>query len=187
LYVRNGRYYCQLWTDLGNGKEGPRRFPLVDGDNHQVRNLAAAREALEIKRHERRENKLPTLGRKLLFAEYCELYFQKARVHRKRPCTVENARQATARWRDFLGQVRIDRIAVPAISAYIDKRLKGGVFAGRKLQAVSELGDSPVEFNLQLGALLSDMKDAVRRILHSSSLPRGVERVANMRKASVKA
>jgi hypothetical protein len=52
---------------------------------------------------------------------------------------------------------------------------------------VSELGDSPVEFNLQLGALLSDMKDAVRRILHGSSLPRGVERVANMRKASVKA
>ena len=80
LYVRNGRYYCQLWTDLGNGKKGPRRFPLVDGDNQPVRSLAAAREALEIKRHERRENKLPTPGRKPLFTDYCEVYFQKAKV-----------------------------------------------------------------------------------------------------------
>src|SRR6266545_2739745 len=138
LYLRNGRYYCQLWTDLGNGKKGPRRFPLVDGENQPIRTLAAAREALEIKRHERRENKLPTLGRKPLFADYCEVYFQKAKVQRKRPGTVQNERQATARWRDFLGHVRIDRIATPAISAYIDKRLKGGVFCGRKLEAVSE-------------------------------------------------
>jgi integrase len=138
LYVRNGRYYCQLWTDLGNGKKGPRRFPLVDGDNRPVRSLTAAREALEIKRHERRENRLPTVGRKPLFADYCELYFQKAKVQRKRPGTVENERQATARWRDFLGHVRIDRIFTPAISAYVDKRLKGGVFCGRKLNPVSE-------------------------------------------------
>jgi len=138
LYVRNGRYYCQLWTDLGNGKKGPRRFPLVDGDNQPVRNLAAAREALEIKRHERRENKLPTPGRKPLFDDYCEVYFQKAKLQRKRPGTVENECQATARWRDFLGHVRIDRIATPAITAYIDKRLKGGVFRGRKLASVSE-------------------------------------------------
>jgi integrase len=138
LYLRNGRYYCQLWVDLGNGKKGARRFPLVDGDNEPVRSLPAAKEALEIKRHERRENKLPSAGRKPLFADYRELYFQKAKVQRKRPGTVENERQATARWRDFLGHVRIDRIAIPAISAYIDKRLKGGVFCGRKLDAVSE-------------------------------------------------
>jgi integrase len=138
LYVRNGRYYCQLWVDLGNGKKGPRRFPLVDGDNQPVYALHAAKEALEIKRHERRQNKLPTTGRKPVFADYCETYFEKAKVQRKRPGTVENERQATARWRDFLGHVRIDRISTPAISAYIDKRLKGGVFCGRKLEAVSE-------------------------------------------------
>src|SRR5437016_8952028 len=138
LYLRNGRYYGQLWVDLGNGKKGPRRFPLVDDDNRPVRGLVAAKEALEIKRHERRENKLPTLGRKPLFADYCEVYFQKAKVQRKRPGSVENERQAAARWRDFLGHVRIDRIGTPAISAYIDKRLKGGVFCGRKLDAVSE-------------------------------------------------
>src|SRR5438552_9807340 len=108
LYLRNGRYYCQLWVDLVNGKKGARRFPLVDGDNQPVRSLPAAKEALEIKRHERRENKLPSAGRKPLFIDYCELYFQKAKVQRKRPGTVENERQATARWRDFLGHVRID-------------------------------------------------------------------------------
>jgi integrase len=138
LYLRNGRYYGQLWVDLGNGRKGPRRFPLVDGDNQPVRSVPAAKEALEIKRHERRENKLPSTGQKPLFADYCESYFQKARVQRKRPGTVENERQATARWRDFLGHVRIDRIATPAICAYIDKRLKGGVFCDRRLDAVSE-------------------------------------------------
>lgn len=138
LYVRNGRYYCQLWTDLGNGKKGPRRFPLLDDDKRPIYSLSQAKEALEIKRHERRGNKLPLPGRKPLFADYCETYFGKAKVQRKRLGTVENERQATARWRDFLGHVRIDRITTPAISAYIDKRLKGGVFAGRKLEPVSE-------------------------------------------------
>jgi len=138
LYLRGGRYYAQLWVDLGKGKKAPRRFPLRDGDNQPVRTVSAAREALEIKRHERRENHLPMPGRKPLFADYVAAYFEKAKVQRKRPGTVENERQATARWRDFLGHVRIDRIAIPAISAYIDKRLKGGVFCGRKLDAVSE-------------------------------------------------
>lgn len=156
LYVRNGRYYCQLWVDLGNGKKGPRRFPLLDVDNQPVYSLAAAKEALEIKRHERRQNKLPSTGRKPLFADYCELYFEKAKVQRKRPGTVENERQANARWRDFLGHVRIDRIAIPAISAYIDKRLKGGVFSGRKLTAVSER-----TANLDLMALRNVLKAAI--------------------------
>src|SRR5438132_5798759 len=156
LYVRNGRYYCQLWVDLGNGRKGARRFPLVDGDNQPVRSLAAAREALEIKRHERRENKLSSTGRKPLFADYCELYFEKGKVQRKRPGTVENERQAIARWRDFLGHVRIDRIATPAISAYIDKRLKGGVFCGRKLDAVSER-----TVNIDLMALRNVLKAAI--------------------------
>jgi integrase len=156
LYVRNDRYYGQLWVDLGNGRKGPRRFPLIDGDNQPVRGLPAAKEALEIKRHERRENKLPSTGRKPLLAGYCELYFQKGKVQRKRPGTVENERQAIARWRDFLGHVRIDRIATPAISAYIDKRLKGGVFCGRKLDAVSER-----TVNIDLMALRNVLKAAI--------------------------
>ena len=138
LYARGGRYYAQLWVDLGNGKKAARRFPLRDGENQPVRTLAVAREALEIKRHERRENQLPTIGRKPLFADYCAIYFEKAKVQRKRPGTVANERQALARWCDHLGHVRIDQIATPIIAAYVDKRLKGGIFCGRKLHSVSE-------------------------------------------------
>jgi integrase len=138
LYLRNGRYYGQLWVDLKNGKKGPRRFPLVDGDNEPIRTLQAAKDAIDTKRHERRERKLPAIGRKPLFSDYCEIYFGKATVQRKRAGTIDNERQAIKRWRDYLGHVRIDHIGVPAIAAYVDKRLKGGVFAGKKLDAVSE-------------------------------------------------
>jgi integrase len=138
LSLRNGRYYAQLWVDRGNGTKGPKRFPLVDGDNLPIRNLQAAKEALEVKRHERREHKLPAPGRKPLFADYSEIYLEKPTVLRKRPGTIDNERQAIARWREHLGHVRIDRIATPIIAAFIEKRLRGGVFRGRKLDPVSE-------------------------------------------------
>ena len=156
LYLRGGRYYAQLWVDLGNGKKAPRRFPLRDGDNQPVRTVSAAREALEIKRHERRESHLPIPGRKPLFADYVVAYFEKAKVQRKRPGTLENERQAIERWRDYLGHVRIDQIATPAITAYIDKRLKGGIFCGRKFQPVSER-----TANLDLMTLRNVLKTAM--------------------------
>lgn len=156
LYLRGGRYYAQLWVDLGNGKKAARRFSLREGDNQPVRTLSAAREALEIKRHERRENQLPTAGHKPLFADYCVTYFEKAKVQRKRPDTVANERQSIARWRDHLGHVRIDRIAAPTIAAYVDKRLKGGIFCGRKLGRVSER-----TANLDLFVLRNVLKTAM--------------------------
>jgi integrase len=138
LYLRGDRYYAQLWVDVGNGKKTSRRFPLRDGDNQPVRTLSAAREALEIKRHERRENQLPTFGHKPVFRDYCASYFEKAKVQRKRPDTVAGEREALARWCHCLGHVRIDQIGTPLIASYIDKRLKGGTFCSRKLAAVSE-------------------------------------------------
>jgi integrase len=138
LYLRGDRYYAQLWVDIGNGKKTSRKFPLRDGDNQVVRTLSAAREALEIKRYERRENQLPTLGHKPVFRDYCAIYFEKAKVQRKRPGTVAGERETLARWCHHLGHVRIDQIATPLIVSYIDKRLKGGTFCGRKLAAVSE-------------------------------------------------
>lgn len=138
LYIRGSRYYAQLWVGLGNGKKTTRRFPLLDRDNQPVQNITVAREALEIKRHERRQNGLPTIGHKPLFRDYCMTYFDKAKVQRKRGGTLAGERQAVARWCDYLGHVRIDQIGTPIISAFIDKRLKGGKFHGRNLAAVSE-------------------------------------------------
>src|SRR5215471_9553081 len=60
LYLRHGRYYGQLWSDAGNGKKTARRFALKDGDNEPVRTPKEAREALDIKRNQRREDRLPT-------------------------------------------------------------------------------------------------------------------------------
>jgi len=67
LYQRNGRYYAQLWVDRGYGKKSARRFPLFTSDNLPARTLREAKEALEIKRHERREDTLPLIGHKPIF------------------------------------------------------------------------------------------------------------------------
>lgn len=156
LYKRNGRFYAQLWVDQGYGKKSPRRFALSNSDNLPARTLEEAKEAMEVKRHERREDSLPILGRKPIFGDYSDAYFQKARVQRKRPGTVENERQAIARWRSHVGHLRIDKIATPMIAAFLDKRLKGGAFGGRKLEPVSER-----TANLDLMALRNVLKAAI--------------------------
>ena len=128
LQTRNGRYYTQLWVDRGDGKKTARRFPLLKEGNVPVRTLQEAKEALEILRHDRRENALPTAGRKPTFEHYSETYFAKATVQRKRPGTLQNERQAIARWQSCIGHVRIDRIATPMIASYVDRRMKGSAF-----------------------------------------------------------
>ena len=70
LYQRNGRYYAQLWVDRGYGKKSARRFPLFTSDNLPVRTLQEAKEALEVKRHERRDA-LPIIGREPILGDYC--------------------------------------------------------------------------------------------------------------------
>jgi Site-specific recombinase XerD len=138
LYIRNGRFYCQLWVDRGDGRKSARRFPLFTSENLPARNLNAAKEALEIKRNDRREDRLPTPGRKPTFLDYSETYLAKARVQRKRPGTLQNEKQSIARWRSHLGYVQIDKIAVPMVASFVEKRLKGGLFGQRKLEPVSE-------------------------------------------------
>ncbi|HEY4272816.1 MAG TPA: phage integrase SAM-like domain-containing protein, partial [Candidatus Udaeobacter sp.] len=138
LYIRNSRYYCQLWIDRGDGRKSARRFPLFNSENLPARNLNEAKEALEIKRNDRREDRLPTPGRKPNFLDYSETYMNKAKVQRKRPGTLQNEQQAIARLRSHLGHVRIDKIATPMVASFVEKRLKGGLFGKRKLEAVSE-------------------------------------------------
>lgn len=138
LQMRNGRYYGQLWVDRGDGKKTARRFPLITEEKAPVQTLQEAKKALEILRNDRRENALPTAGRKPNFADYTEVYFAKAAVQRKRPGTLQNEKQAIGRWKSSLSHVRIDRITTPMIAAFIDKRMKGGAFGGRELEPVSE-------------------------------------------------
>ena len=134
LYIRNDRFYCQLWVDRGDGRKSARRFPLFNSENLPARTLSEAKEALEIKR----EDRLPPPGRTPNSTGYGEAYRNKAKGQRKGPGTQQNERQAIARLRSHLGHVRIDKIATPMVASFVEKRLKGGLFGKRKLEAVSE-------------------------------------------------
>ena len=138
LYIRNGRYYAQLWADRGDGKKTARRFPLVTADKVPVQNLLEAKESMEVLRGVRRQNELPKAGRKPTFSDYAEVYFSKATVNKKRAGTLENEQQAVGRWKSWLGHVRVDRIETSLIAGFVDARLKGGSFGGRVLKPVSE-------------------------------------------------
>lgn len=138
LYIRNGRYYAQLWADRGDGKKTARRFPLLTADKVPVQNLIEAKEAMDVLRSVRRQNELPKAGRKPTFSDYAEVYFSKATVNKKRAGTLENEKQAVARWKSWLGHVRVDRIETSLIAGFVDARLKGGTFGGRVLKPVSE-------------------------------------------------
>ena len=138
LYIRNGRYYAQLWADRGDGKKTARRFPLVTADKVPVQNLIEAKESMEVLRSVRRQNELPKAGRKPTFSDYAEVYFSKATVNKKRAGTLENEQQAVGRWKSWLGHVRVDRIETSLIAGFVDARLKGVAFGGRVLKAVSE-------------------------------------------------
>ena len=125
LYIRNGRYYGQLWVEQDN-KKTARRFPLLNEDGLPVSTLNQAKEAFEIKRHDRRENVLPPAGRKPMLFAFIETYFGSAEVARKKPGTIQNEKQALERWKAHLGDIRVDRIQAPLIAAYKDKRLRKG-------------------------------------------------------------
>lgn len=127
LYLRNGRFYAQLWVDRGNGMKTARRFPLVDENEEPITTLAAAKEAMEIKRNERRENALPAPGLRPTLNEYAKTYLEKPSVLVKRPGTVQNESQALSRWKAHMGGVRLDKIVLPYLAAFVDRRLKSGV------------------------------------------------------------
>ena len=129
LYVRNGRYYAQLWVSREDGAKTARKFPLLTPDGVAVANLAEAKEAADVLRNDRRENVLPTSGHKPKFADYIETYFAKPNVAAKKPGTLQNERQALNRWKAHLGDMRIDRIEASDIAALRDKRLRGGAHA----------------------------------------------------------
>lgn len=138
IYTRNGRFYGLLWTDgADTSKKTARRFPLVDEFGTPCTTLAQAKEAYERLRGDRRAKTLPTAGRKPSFASWVDEYLSRCSTLEKRPGTIENETQALSRWKSHLGSVTVDRITTPMISAFIEKRLRGGVFGERSLKAAA--------------------------------------------------
>ncbi len=147
IYTRNGRFYAQLWVSRDDGKKTARKFPLLTPDGVPVANLAEAKEAADVLRNDRREKALPTSGHKPKFADYIETYFAKPVTTAKKPDTLKLERWALNRWKDHLGDVRIDRIDAAAIASLRDKRLRAGTH--------------PRTVNLDLIALRNVLKQAV--------------------------
>src|SRR6266446_7421388 len=87
LCVRNGRYYAQLWIDLGNGKKSARRLPLIDENKTPIRSLAGAKDALVSLRENRKRNTLPHRGRRPAFKAFTAEYLQSASTRQKRKRT----------------------------------------------------------------------------------------------------
>ncbi len=123
LSVRNGRYYACLWVEGPGGKKTARRFPL------EASNITEAKEQLEIKRNDRREDKLPTSGRKPMLADYIETYLESATRQKRRQNTRDKDRAALLRWLAHIGNVTVNRITTKHIASYQDKRLGDDVTA----------------------------------------------------------
>jgi len=126
IYTRNGRYYGQLWVDREDGTKTARKFPLLDAEGQPVKTMPAAKEAMEVLRHSRRERKLPLGGPKPTFFTYVDTYFSKAEVAAKKKGTLDNERWNLERWKEHLGDIRLDRIDARHIAALRDKRLRAG-------------------------------------------------------------
>jgi hypothetical protein len=129
IYIRNGRYKAQLWVDRDDGQKTARKFPLLTADGAPVANLAQAKDAADVLRNDRREKKLPTSGHKLKFADYVKTYFAKPMTVAKKPDTLKRERWALNRWKEHVGDVRIDRLDAVPIAALRDKRLRSGTHA----------------------------------------------------------
>jgi integrase len=125
LCTRNGRYYAQLWLDLGNGRKSARRLPLIDENNQPIRSLAQAKDALNSLREKRKRNTLPQRGRRPTFADFATQYLQMASTREKRKRTQDKEGAAVEMWNAHLGQVRLDQISTPMIKDFVEKRLNG--------------------------------------------------------------
>jgi hypothetical protein len=83
-------------VDRGDGKKTARRFP------HEAANISEAKEQLEIKKSDRREERLPTAGRKPMLADYIESYLASPIRQKRRANPVLREMQARrAPSRDF--------------------------------------------------------------------------------------
>jgi len=165
LWVRNERFYACLWVNRGDGKKTARRFPLV------ATNVTEAREQMDIKKNDRRENKLPTSGRKPMLADSIEKYLASPIRQKRRKSTRYKDRAALHRWLAHIGNLQINRITRGHVLSFQDKRLAEGL--------------SPRTVNLDLLALRGLLKRAVeeghlRELPKMKALARGVRRKRNL-------
>ncbi len=166
LCTRNGRYYAQLWIDLGNGKKSARRFPLQDGQEQPIRSLSAAKDALVSLLESRNKNALPQRGQRPTFANFASHYLQMAFTRQKRQRTQEKEAGALEMWSAHVGHIRVDRITTPTIKDFVEKRLNGCQLRGKRYEPAA-----PRTVALDLIALRNVLNAAIDSD-HMRELPR---------------
>jgi integrase len=166
LCLRNGRYYAQLWIDLGNGKKSARRLPLLDKNKEALRSLAAAKTALVSLREQRKQNSLPQRGHRPTFAIFAAQYLEMASTRHKGKRTQEKEAAGIELWQAHLGGVRVDQISTPMIKDFAEKRLNGCRLRGKKYEPAS-----PRTVALDLIALRNVLNAAIDSD-HIRELPR---------------
>ena len=131
LCTRNGRYYAQLWIDLGNGRKSARRLPLMDENKEPIRSLTEAKDAFISLREQRKRNTLRQRGRRPTFPIFAAQYLQMASTRQKRERTQEKEAAAIELWNAHFGQVRLDQISTPIIKDFVERRLNGCRLRGK--------------------------------------------------------
>ena len=137
LYIRNDRYYAQLWIDLGNGRKSARRFPLRDGDGQPVRSLVAAKDAVLSLRENRKRDALPKTGTKPAFATFVRHYLEMASTSQKKAGTRDREAASLELWCAHFGSVRINRIITPMIKDFVEVRLRGCTLRSKRYDPAS--------------------------------------------------
>ena len=166
LCTRNGRYYAQLWIDLGKGKKSARRFPLQDEREQPIRSLSAAKDALVSLLENRNKNALPQRGQRPTFVNFAAHYLQMASTRQKRERTQEKEAGALEMWSAHLGHIRVDRITTRMIKDFVEKRLNGCRLRGKRYEPAA-----PRTVALDLIALRNVLNAAID-LDHIRELPR---------------
>jgi integrase len=120
LWQRNGRFYFQTVLP---GKKNCQRVPLRDEENQPVKTIEEANEAIRSLRNRIKDSEALQPGRAPAFADYIRDYLCWAEeIRRKKKRTLAQEKSVLTRWAQHLGNIRVDQITKPLISAYLLKR-----------------------------------------------------------------
>lgn len=120
LWRRNDRFYARLTVeDPFTGRKETRRVPL-----EKCETVPQAQAELRRLLTKREDRTLPTLKMCPKFSEYVDKYLSYFQTVKdaKRPRTLETETGHLKKWKEHLGETRLDRINRPMINDFIAKR-----------------------------------------------------------------
>lgn len=121
LWQRGGTYYLQVRLP---GEAAPRKFSLEAGS------LSEAKAAMEAKRTELKQGRVPVRGRRPAFDSFAEEYLRILEAAERPPKsrrTIREERLILQKWKKHLGKTRLDQVTPMQVAAYRNDRLAQGL------------------------------------------------------------